>query len=402
MERARRVEVGIGRVRREQSADTPALACLLGVRPPGTPPLARALGASLVRQSHARADRVAFEQFRLRADQPLDAIPGLDGPVPSRLRDAVRLAFAAGAGELELIVLAAPDVWPWELGHPSLAAARAQALDGVPGAAVALPDLGGPFPVWDRQRPDPARVADAARAALEALGPIWRENYQTGLFDVPAGPVPAGVDAVPCGWVGGAAALARQGWRAACAAAVGRLGAGSFDLMRSLDGERISLGAGRAVRGPRALQPVPPPVASPDLPGLWLVLDAAGDTALVDRELSLRTPVGSWPLPALRTAKAIHYQIRSAAERFVFEPVEPVQAFALAAALDIALQPFVDAGVLVGPGGEGAPEVEADVVRDPDAPGFLAQVEARLLPWCQRVHVQLGVNGGRVVAGGTA
>ena len=60
------------------------------------------------------------------------------------------------------------------------------------------------------------------------------------------------------------------------------------------------------------------------------------------------------------------------------------------------MRPFVQQGLLVGPGRVGAPEVETAVVRDPNAPGLAATVSGYLRPWMLRVSLQVRVaNGGR-------
>ena len=116
--------------------------------------------------------------------------------------------------------------------------------------------------------------------------------------------------------------------------------------------------------------------------------------AVVRSEPTLRRPIGEWSLPAVRTAKAVHQRVVSAAEPYVFERLERAQAFALVAAVSESLGPFIAAGVLVGPDGSGPPEVTGGVDANPVAPGLHADVTAQLRPWCQLVSVRVALRGG--------
>jgi hypothetical protein len=78
----------------------------------------------------------------------------------------------------------------------------------------------------------------------------------------------------------------------------------------------------------------------------------------------------------------------------VFRPVHEAEAFALTAALDIVLRPFVSAGLLVGPGGDGAPEVFASVDRDASRPALVAELAASVRPWARGLRVRVGVDPG--------
>ena len=67
----------------------------------------------------------------------------------------------------------------------------------------------------------------------------------------------------------------------------------------------------------------------------------------------------------------------------------------LIAAIAESLQPFVSAGVLVGPDGEGPPEVTGGITTPPAmAPGLHAEIRAQLRPWCQKIDLSVALRGG--------
>jgi hypothetical protein len=157
--------------------------------------------------------------------------------------------------------------------------------------------------------------------------------------------------------------------------------------------QKLSPGPGRSIRrltgGPAAQPPPTEPVLNA------LLLDRTGDTAVVSSETTLRSPIGQWDVATLRTVKLIHRRIRLAADEFVFRPVTSSESLALAAALDIVLRPFVQAGLLAGPGGQGTPNIRGYAQRDQNAPSLVAEVGATVRPWARKLDVRVGVDPGR-------
>lgn len=136
-----------------------------------------------VRAPRPGRDGIWLEQLRFDSRADLSPLPGLEGPHPSGLRDAVRLALAAGASFCDVLLVGCPDVRPWELYRPELADAVAPALDGLHGAAVALPDLGGPAVLGPADPLSPDERAWIAHRNLRALAPGLRARHQLGLVD---------------------------------------------------------------------------------------------------------------------------------------------------------------------------------------------------------------------------
>jgi hypothetical protein len=107
-----------------------------------------------------------------------------------------------------------------------------------------------------------------------------------------------------------------------------------------------------------------------------------------------RAPVGQWTIPALRTVKALHWQIVRASSLVTFQLVNPAQTFALQVAINEAIRPFVQAGVLVGPDAAGPPTVTTEMIRDPSAPGLVANISAQIRPWCRDIKIRVGLRSG--------
>jgi hypothetical protein len=101
-----------------------------------------------------------------------------------------------------------------------------------------------------------------------------------------------------------------------------------------------------------------------------------------------------WALPSLRTVKAIHQALTRAAEMFVFRPVQKVEAIALQTAIEMVLTPFYNLGIVVGPDGEGLPEVVGDAIPDYEEPMLTADLSAQVRPWCQSISLRIMVKSG--------
>lgn len=346
---------------------------------------------------HARGGVVEHLRFEPRHD--LRALPGLGTRYPSRVRDSVALALAAGASSVDLLLARVPGGRPHHLDQPELLSVFRAPLERLPGTLVVAPDLAGPIPVLHGQRPDPEQQADRLVRFTRALAPVWIDAWQVALLDCDATvatpelmPRIVGADASLWAWSGSPEALARQGWRSAASAMAGLLSRRDDIAFHGKVDRTIALGAGRSIRrlqGLPAAQPVP---FERNLN--TLKLDVSGDTARVLGEATVRPPVGYWDIAALRTVKLIHQRIRLAADEFVFRPVTSAESLALTAAMDIVLRPFVQAGLLAGPSGVGTPTIRGSADRDPNQPSLVAEVGATVRPWARQLRVRVGVDPG--------
>ncbi|MFH1466866.1 MAG: hypothetical protein ABIO70_20955 [Pseudomonadota bacterium] len=385
----------------------PASVCVVGLCASDAPWLSDLYPRALVRETRFRTRSCAVEQVRLRSRDALQGLPGLDGPTPSRVRDAVRLALSSGAEELDVVLARVNGARPWELDHEDVAEILGPALADQLGALLVYPDLGGPVSVapgegaapWERLR----RMLDAVRR----FSPGWTQHYQVALIDPPAWwelDRPAllhgllGVDAGLCCWRGGEASLAAHAWRSASAVVAGMLAGDEGTVGAPLDGRSVALPPGRVGARDRRheLDLAGAATGSDPDPGAWVALrlHAVRAVARVEGEPCFRRPVGVWNLPALRAVKTIHMRVVQAADAFTFRPATSSEAMSLANAVAEALHPFVGRGLLVGPHGMGNPEIGSGVVGQPPEPSLQATIAAQLRPWSQAVRVRVTVQPG--------
>ena len=398
----RRVQVQVGVRRPAGRGPVEPRVCVVGLGPRTGRWLSDRAPASVVRRPNTDADGVAVEHLRFGPQDDLSGVPGLAGASPSLMRDAIQLALTAGAPSVDLLLLRAPGLQPHELHEPEVLGALAPALAALPGVIVLAPDAAGPAPLRSGPLADVEGRSHRLARFAAGLGPTLREAWQVGFLDVPPGLFGAmpellrgagGQDLCLWAWQGEGPVLARHGWRSAAAAAAGLVARPDDDLFLAKARRTLPVGEGREVRARQALL-----AAAPGAPalvnGLHLEATDDGDRATVGGELCLRAPAGEWGLASLRTVKLIHQRVLLAAEEFVFRPVHEAEAFALAAALDIVLRPFITAGLLVGPGGSGAPQVQAAVDRDAARPALVAELAASVRPWARGLRVRVGVDPG--------
>lgn len=366
-----------------------------------------------VRLNEPDADPVVL-LLELRSREICRILPGLEGAEPSLLRDAVQLAFVAGAPQVHVVLVWAPGVSPLGLCEPSVLEAGRPLLADLHGATLLFPDLSldldaSPSSLDSMQTEVlSGRLARRFRALIGACAADWTRDYQTALLDLPpalhsmaGGPLSAllGSDVAFCAWSGSEALIAAHGWRSAAAFAAGLMAARAEQPGSSCVGWRATLPPGRYVPRSRVGQLQVHPRAhtqdAPELPLLAVRLSGQGDehaTATIQSEPTLRRPLGAWPLPALREVKDIHRRLVEAASRFVFEAVDEEVAMALAVSLRRSVRAQIEAGLLVGPAGAGAPDIRGGTLTDPAAPGLVAVIHAQLRPWAQRVSVRVSVR----------
>jgi hypothetical protein len=401
----RRVQVRVSTVRTASRRPASAGLCVVGVCPPRWPWLSQRYPHARVTDTRFATESAAVEHLRFTPGQEVDGLPGLSPRAPSRVRDAVRLALAAGAPSVDVVLARAGSLLPWDLDDPEVAGLLDPFLNQLPEAVLVYPDAGGPCPVT----PPTRRAEGATWARLERMIRVhragWRARYQVALLDCAEGDddivralaEPIVGDAALCRFVGSAPRLARHGWRSAAAAVGALVLTPGATVMAGISGRAIDLGPGRSVRSDRRAElgfarSSPAPVPHDGSPFVDLALDDDLDRAVVLREPTLREPMGDWSLPALRTVKSIHHRIVQAAEAFVFRPVDVAQGLALVLSLQETLRPFTAAGILLGPDGVGPPRITGDIDKSPHTPGLLADVTAQVRPWCRGVNVRVAVR----------
>jgi hypothetical protein len=382
---------------------TPPSMCIVGIVPPDAPWMADVHPECLLRDTRFRDPDFSVEHARLSSLEGVEALPGLAGSAPSRVRDAVNLARASGADEVDVLLARVNGARPWEFDRPDIVDALDPFLNDMLGTTMVFPDLGGPV----SRRPGPDVVSEARMesflTAVRRFAPRWTEHYQTALLDAP--PVSGELEEhMFRGLVGTDAALCRfvhddfwgpvHGWRSAAAVTAGLLAMG--ELTGGLEERTVTLPPGRDVRhGRRSVLSmkdlvVPAPTSSAE----YVQLQVRRGVATVRSEPTFRQPLGSWTVTALRTVKALHWRMIETAQRFVFDKVHEAQAASLADALGRAMYPFYSTGVVTGPDGRGVPDIRGGVDRNPANPSLFADVTGVLQPWSQRVIVRVGIRPG--------
>jgi hypothetical protein len=392
------VRVGVRRPSTQQTA-IPRMV-ILAVGPRTRAWLSDAYPAAVVRKPERSASGTVVEHLRFGHKQALTGLPGLGARFPSLVRDSVGLALSAGASSVDLLLARAPRALPWDVHRPEILDVFHAPLMRLPGTLVTVPDVVGPALQADHPARDPEAIGQRLVQVARQLDPVLREAWQVGLLDCPPGVARpallsrlAGSDISLWTWSGSGPAMARHGWRSAAAAMAGLLSRRKDVVFHGKSRQKLSPGPGRSIRrltgGPAAQPPPTEPVLNA------LLLDRTGDSAVVSSETTLRSPIGQWDVATLRTVKLIHRRIRLAADEFVFRPVTSSESLALAAALDIVLRPFVQAGLLAGPGGQGTPNIRGYAQRDQNAPSLVAEVGATVRPWARKLDVRVGVDPGR-------
>ena len=400
------IKVGLTRPRTERAA-TPRL-CIVGISPPDAPWLGDLFPEARVKTSRMNLGGTeAVEQLRFSARSESGDLPHIASAYPSRIRDAFRLALNAGAPEVDLLLARARGVMPWDLDNREIADMMGPFLGEMPGAVLVYPDAGGPWPnnqmglvsTWDRM----VRLRDTIRNFQER----WTDHYQLGVMDMVQGSPSenrqillgiAGADVSLCHWTGTRDDMRSHGWRPACAALGGYLASKGEDVTQGIVGQEIQLGTGRYFVRSRAVdlgqRPLPPVDSVVSDTCVMLEMLGGGQRAEVMSAPTFRRPLGEWTISSVRTVKLIHQRLVQASDMFVFRPAQEMEASALGANIELALRPFYERGIVVGPDGSGAPVVNAGVVRSQTEPGLYADLMAQVRPWCQQVSVRVMVKMG--------
>jgi hypothetical protein len=316
--------------------------------------------------------------------------------------------LASGSREVDFILARGPDLLPWDLQEPSVVEMVASFLHGCHGSVVILPDAGGPWPRNFSQTTDEFERLSRLHGTVHMYSPHFVENFQLGFMDaiVPNNLRDAenyiktfrGSDVCLCSWTGDQQMLQEHGWKSASSHVAGYMGGKRSYITQSLVGHKIPLGIprkknhnrSRLLGASKVLQLHP--VLEQNC--INLQLEDKKHHGRILSELTFRSPMYEWSIPAVRTVKSIHLAIRRAADPFVFAPVKETEAMILKAAMESVLEPFYSAGVLVGPDGKGAPQVSAKPIRSPSTPMLSVDLSAQIKPWCQNISIKLMVKQG--------
>lgn len=368
--------------------------CMVGVCHADAPWLSDRFPHAVIRRTLDRAGEVAIEHIRVTPADNLQLLPGLAFHHGSLIRDSVRLAFAGGAPDVDLLIARAEKVNPWDLNHPVIREQLDAFLYDLPGALLTFPDL-------------PFAGARAMMSFIRTMAPNFAQRFQIGLLDTVPGVDPVrlartmmGADVALCNWKGSPERMNTHGWRSCAAGIAGTLVGLSSDPAATLQERSLYLPPGRTVVGSRAPELLPlsarelTETEEDDTPLIHARLLTSRDEAIIQTEGTLREPVGEWPLPALRTAKYLHRLVLETAESFVFRTANDASAFSLANALEISVNSFVERGMLVGPSGSGGPDISGSVERSFDAPSLSATFMGSLRPWSQTIAIRVMVRPG--------
>jgi hypothetical protein len=403
---ARKVDVEVGIAYRPIQPKLPASCCVVGIAPEGMVPIGQRYHFAKVRSSRGRGS-VGADQIRLNPSDDLSGLPGLDSRPPSMIRDTVRLAFSAGARSVDVLLARIEGKNPWDLHDEEARETLDAFLFDQLGAMVVMPDAAGPPSLSHYTELKPSERWHRITRTIRRWEETWRERYQVGVFDCPDGRLEPihnlldetqGGDFMLCGWRGADLRLRAHGWRSAAGLTAGILARRNFGVIQGIEGRVVELGEGRRIHGNRrqllggddtlsSLEPV-------DEFCVLLDIHPNQERARIRSELTCRRPFRGWPLPAMRTVKAIHYMIREAASHFVFTNVNALNAFNLSNTLRLVLRPYIAQGMLIGPGGNGAPKITGSFDRNPTAPALIADITAQLQPWCRQVKVGVSLQEG--------
>lgn len=331
--------------------------------------------------------------LRVSPGAPLSILPGLEHD--SRVRDAVALALGAGAPSVDVLLVRLPGRSPKTWEQRSLSLGEPLLDEQSPGLLV-FPDLSPSV----RMEP-----------VLAALQPELVARQQLLLLDLPQEHDESkatlerlldrqlSLDVVLMAWCGPELARQQHQWRSAAALLGGALVARDPSL--SAVGTPIRIANGRPPLCPQAENLRRSLAEQPRLAGgqhvAYMAVTGDGRHARLLSEPTLRRPLATWPLAALRSAKLVLSQLTYTARGFLFHAARTSEASALAAALQASVSDWIARGLLVGDNGA-RPRFNGSVSADPARPGIQANMRAWLQPWTQRMDIQVSLTPGAPAA----
>ena len=403
----RNITVDITKIKPVTDKNVPPRLCVVGIVPYESPVIGQHHPQMTIRSTKFEERHPYVEQVRFSSLAQQGLLPSIAFRAPSKLRDSLRSLFALGISEVDYILARAPGILPWDLNHPEIAQMFVSYLAGVQGAVIVFPDAGGP---WPRAYGDLRYIDERQnnlKQSVQYFSQILADNYQIGLMDFVQPPKNVqqyiwsmeGADVGLCTWSGSHFNLSRHGWRSA-AASVGGFITKRHDLFsETIVGHYIPLGEGRHITPDRSTL-LGAPVSKELDPVLLehcisMQLHARKDIAQILSDPINRRPIGEWSIATVRLVKAIHQSLRRAADLFVFRPVQKVEAITFKTAIQMALAPFYNEGLLNGPGGSGEPEVSTEALPDREIPMLSADLAAQIQPWCRHISLKVVIKSGQ-------
>ena len=405
----RRVSIDVELTRPKSPKEQLPMVTVVGIVPMDAPKFSEVAPQTLIRRSPNLGEgQMYVEHVRLSSPVQQVLLPSIRAKIPSKLRGSLISILSSGSREVDFILARGPDLLPWDLQEPAVVEMVASFLHGCHGSVVVLPDAGGPWPRKFSQTTDEFERLSRLHGTVHMYSPHFVENYQLGFMDaiVPTNLRDAenyiktfrGSDVCLCSWTGDQQTLLEHGWKSAAAHVSGYMGGKSSYITQSLIGHKVPLGfprkknhnRSRLLGAPKKLQNHP--VLEQNC--ILVELEEKKNYGRILSELTFRSPMYEWSIPAVRTVKSIHLAIRRAADPFVFAPVRETEAMILKAAMENVLEPFFSAGVLMGPDGKGPPQVSAQPIRSPSTPMLSVDLSAQIKPWCQNVSIKLMVKQG--------
>ena len=404
----RPVSVEFGQGATTESRQVVPDACIVAVGPLEVPWLSDLFPSTLVRKSRFEGQPVGVEHVRISSRSLIQRLPGLESRSgPTLLRDAADAIMAAGAASVDILMARAIGAQPWNLDDPRVHDVLDPYLAEFAGTLLIYPDLSGPAAIGRREILDPRRMSDRIARFLAANAEGWSDRYQVAVADAP--PLDEehmhhfllrhalGKDIGFCLWRGTQHSLRVQGWRSASAVVGGLLTSGDPTVALGIQGRRVPLLEPRRTASSRERLLAYAEDRLVEAPFeehfLTLAIDPRRNVAQVLSEPTFRRPMGAWPLSALRMVKAVHQRLMDTASRFVFEPANPRSALAVSSALQFTLRPFVDAGLLAGPDGDGDITVNSSIDRtELNVHHLVVDLSALLKPWSRRVLVRVAMR----------
>ena len=406
----KRVNIEVSLARPQSSKQSLPRLVIVGVVPFDAPVISDLSPGSVIRRSTYNQRDPFVEQVRLTSLMQARLLPGIDSPHPSRLKDSVTTILELGCNEVDCILVRAPGVHCWDLANQSVVEVLLEFFTEIPGAMIAFPDAGGPWPrSWSM---DPERRVNDGQSrnliqCIRSYGPVFADNFQIGFMDmVQENPEDArhtlnsvqGYDITLCSWAGSADGMLAHGWRSSAAFLAGYINKRVDVVTQSLVGHEIPLVGGRKIVASRAsllgadqIDAVADGVSDNCA---ILSVDMSRQKIQILSEYTLRRPRYEWSIPVMRTVKAIHQSLRQAADMFVFRPVKQVEAIALEKTVEMVLNPFYERGILVGAEGSGRPSVSGEALPSHDQPMLSVNLSAMVRPWCQNISLKVMVKSG--------
>jgi hypothetical protein len=446
---SKRVQIDVSLARPHSTREEYPRLVVFGIVPYGAPIISEIAPNSMIRRSSTTVDGPYVEQVRLSSILQGKLLPGLHQN--SRLRDSLQSILTSGAKEVDFILARKPETDCWQLDDADMAGMFVGYLNINQGAICVFPDAGGPWPrsieytdenLWtslpkenNRNLPIEKMLSSDSfeeefsmdsfyqrvtniRNVKNIYSTYLSDNFQIALLDFPFSytkfldplfceqELPQilhslqGGDFLLCSWTGSFIKLQQHGWRCASAFVGGYLAAREDILTQSIVGHSFFLGGGRNITIERSskLGGSKHKSIPSRLEDHGMVVEISSrrgkDYGQILSEISTRRPNYEWPLPVLRTVKAIHQALTRASELFVFRPVKEVEAISFKNALEMVLTPFYNLGIVVGPNGEGTPQVSAVALPDYTEPMLSADLSAQIRPWCQNISLRVMVKSG--------